>query len=52
MAGAEWAFKVTTIKSAELPRFEDHTRRFLNQTNLRGFQWINITRELVGSRPL
>jgi GxxExxY protein len=47
LAAPEWAFKVTTLKDADLPHFEDHARRFLRQTNLRGFQWINIGREMV-----
>jgi len=41
------AFKVTTLETSGLPRFEDHTRRFLVHTNLIRFHWINITRELI-----
>ena len=40
-------FKVTTIGETDLPRFEDHARRFLNHTRLEGFHWINITRQRV-----
>jgi len=47
LAAPNWAFKVTTIDAADLSRFEDHTRRFLQHTHLDGFHWINITRALV-----
>ena len=42
-----WAVKVTTIDEAGLDRFEDHARRFLSHTNLRGLRWINIRRKQV-----
>jgi len=47
LAAPNWAFKVTTIDAADLSRFEDHTRRFLQHTHLDGLHWINITRALV-----
>jgi len=47
LATPNWAFKVTTIEAADLSRFEDHTRRFLQHTNLEGFHWINITKAFV-----
>ena len=47
IAAPRWAFKATTLKPDDLSRFEDHLRRFLNHTDLDGFHWINITREVV-----
>jgi hypothetical protein len=47
LAAPNWAFMVTTIDTADLSRFEDHARRFLQHTHLEGFHWINITRALV-----
>jgi GxxExxY protein len=52
LAAPNWAFKVTTIDNAQLSRFEDHARRFLQHTKLDGLQWINITRSLVSFRTV
>jgi len=47
LVAPRWAFKVTTIDDVGMVHFEDHTRRFLQHTDLDGFHWINITRSLV-----
>ncbi len=52
LAAPKWAFKATTIDDAEMPGFEDHTRRFLRHTSLEGIHWINITRALVTFRSI
>jgi GxxExxY protein len=52
LASPDHAFKVTTIAKADVPLFEDHARRFLTHTTLRGIHWINITRARVRFRTI
>ena len=47
LAAPRWASRITALKPDDLSCFEDHTRRFLNHTDLDGFHWVNITREVV-----
>jgi GxxExxY protein len=46
------AFKVTVLADEALPRFEDHSQRFLNHSALQAIHWINITREIVRFRTI
>ena len=52
LASPDWAFKVTAINSDDMPIFEDHLQRFLRQTALQGFLWLNVTRKVVAFRAL
>jgi len=42
-----WAFHVTTVPAESMPPLKLHLSRFLNHTDLEGFQWINVTRDRV-----
>ena len=52
LAAPGWAVKVTAIDESGVCHFEGHTRRFLDHTKLKGFHWINVTREVVSFKSI
>ena len=46
------AFKISALAQKQMPKFEEHLRRFLRHTALDALQWINITRDIVTFKTL